>query len=364
MRDDGQGNKRRWHRTMVFAILMPLCIQMAAAQALIFGLPPAKTGYPIFARFASLPSFNARTPAKGSFHLLPEIAVSQVMTSGWDYNTTPRSLFRYFDYETWSVDLALEYGLTDRLAVGGDLRAIYLSGGVLDGLIDFYHGLFGFPDMGRPSFPRNDVVVALDTLNGFSFMRSTPAFLLADPQFHAAARLLESGPFDLTARFALTVPAGLGAGIAGTPGFQAAAALYADTTVFSRLRLWSELGGILPFDYFNSPGPRPMVAGRLSLMFDTGKPVSPFVDFSFKSSPVETGLITTKNGFVYDFFGIPEADMRFGFVWETGGGRYLAFAVQEDPFSANSADVSFQLVYGFSVGNRDRSRTRPRPPRG
>ena len=282
MRCDGQVKRKRWRRATVLSILLPICIQTAAAQALIFGLPPAKTGYPIFARFASLPSFNAQTPAKASFHLLPEIAVSQVMTSGRDSDAT--TLFRYFDYETWSADLALEYGITDRLAIGGDLRAIYLSGGVLDGLIDFYHGLFGFPNMGRPSFPHNEVVLALDTLNGFSFMRSTPAFLLADPQFHAAARLVESGAFDLTFRLALTVPAGLGAGIAGTPGFQTAAALYADTTVFSRLRLWGELGGILPFDYFNSPGPKPMVAGRLSLMFDTRKAVSPFVDFSFKSS--------------------------------------------------------------------------------
>ena len=201
-------------------------------------------------------------------------------------------------------------------------------------------------------------------MNGFSFRRSTPAFLLAYPQFHVATRLVESGAFDLTFRRALKVPAGLGAGIAGTPGFQTSAGLYADTIVFSRLRLLGTLGGILPFESFLSPGPKPMVAGRLSLVLETGKPVSPFIDFSFNSSPVETGMITSKNGFVYDYFGIPEADLRFGIVWETGRDHYLAFAVQEDPFSNNSADVSFQLVYGFVVGTRGKSRTRLRPQRG
>jgi hypothetical protein len=337
---------------MVFAFLLPICVQSAAAQAFLFGLPPAKTGYPVFARFASLPSFNAQTPEKGSFHLLPEFAVSQVMTSGWSFDTGEATLIRYFDCETWSVDLAAEYGITDRVAIGGDLRAVFLSGGVMDGLIDFYHGLFGFPDMGRSKFPRNEVVLALDTNNGFSFRRSEASLLLADPQFHAAARIVESRAFDLTFRLALNVPAGLGAGITGTQGFQTSAGLYADALVFSRLRLWSALGGILPFESFLSPGPRPMVSARLSVLLETGKAVSPFVDFSLKGSPVETGLLTVKNGFIYDFFGIPEADMRFGFVWETGGGRYLAFAVQEDPFSSNSADVSFQVVYGFGLGNR------------
>ena len=351
MRDGGQGRLRGRSGTAVFAFLLAICVHPAAAQALVFGLPPTKTGFPVFSRFASLPSFNAQTPGKGSFHLLPEVAVSQVMTSGWNFDSGEPVLMRYFDFETWSVDLAVEYGVTDRLAIGGDLRAVYLSGGVMDGLIDFYHGLFGFPDMGRPKFPRDEVVLDLDTNNGFSFRRSVPALLLADPQFHAAARIVEGGAFDLTFRLALNVPAGLGAGITGTQAFQAAAGLYADTTVFSRLRLWSALGGVLPFESFLSPGPKPMLSARLSVLLETGKPVSPFVDFSFTGSPVGTNLLTLKNGFIYDFFGIPEADMRFGFVWETGGDRCLAFAVQEDPFSSNSADVSFQLVYCFGLGD-------------
>lgn len=59
------------------------------------------------------------------------------------------------DGETTRFTVAARYGLLPRLEIGAKIPYISHSTGFLDGFIDGYHGIFGFPDGGRDESPRN-----------------------------------------------------------------------------------------------------------------------------------------------------------------------------------------------------------------
>jgi len=73
-------------------------------------------------------------------------------------------LVYFVDGEHRSGSLQVSHGLTDRWTVQARIPVLWRGGGVMDGLIDAWHRLTGLPDSGRPSFPRDQLVVlGLDT---------------------------------------------------------------------------------------------------------------------------------------------------------------------------------------------------------
>jgi hypothetical protein len=59
------------------------------------------------------------------------------------------------DAETHTLDLRLCRGLSRDLDVSARLPLRWRGGGVMDGLIDWWHGALGLPNSGRPDFRRN-----------------------------------------------------------------------------------------------------------------------------------------------------------------------------------------------------------------
>ena len=64
-----------------------------------------------------------------------------------------------FDGEVHETVPRVAYGLTDRLEFMAELPVRYLSGGILDGIIEGFHSTFGLTQAGRKRFPRDDFVV-------------------------------------------------------------------------------------------------------------------------------------------------------------------------------------------------------------
>jgi hypothetical protein len=58
------------------------------------------------------------------------------------------------DGETYRLDLAGRIGIGNGLELGFDIPYIFQSGGVLDGFIESYHSIFGFPQGGRDQAPK------------------------------------------------------------------------------------------------------------------------------------------------------------------------------------------------------------------
>ena len=65
------------------------------------------------------------------------------------------------DGEIHETVLRSAYGVTDRFEIMLELPVRYLSGGVLDGLIEGFHRMMGLGQAGRDKFPRNRFVVEI-----------------------------------------------------------------------------------------------------------------------------------------------------------------------------------------------------------
>jgi hypothetical protein len=77
-----------------------------------------------------------------------------------------RGLFFMIDGEHRSAALTLRHGLLRHLTVGVRIPVYWRGPGVLDGVIDPFHRLFGFPDAGRTLFPRNQLRVEARRASG------------------------------------------------------------------------------------------------------------------------------------------------------------------------------------------------------
>lgn len=314
------------------------------------GLPSSRSSSPVFNRFAWLPPFTAAQPRSGEWFIVPTLSISQAMIASLLVDGEGAEIpVVNVDYETISFELPLSFGLGGSVSLEADFQAQYLWGGLLDGPIQLFHELFGFPNGGRELFAADQVNIAVPTKNGFDYRAYRSAFLVSDPVFGAAFRLLRTPSLALTGRIVAAVPLGLGDGLAGTELPQFGAGLYADWKTPSGVVVNGLLGGMLPLESLigDERRPYPTLQVRLSSAVPLSRGLLLFLDLNLKSSPV--------GGYVYagdiDFFALPNADLFVGLVFagpeKRDSGSYGAFSVQEDPISHNSADIGFLGTWAF-----------------
>lgn len=90
---------------------------------------------------------------------LPD-AGSLKSTLSVDYNSVyvdeqSRDWSALVDMEMTVIELALEYGVTQRLSIGAQIPFVSMSNGFLDGFLENFHDAFGLPNYGRGDRPDN-----------------------------------------------------------------------------------------------------------------------------------------------------------------------------------------------------------------
>ena len=113
----------------------PLYVKNLSPVAGLLGLPSQR---------------NADIAAAGSFDLALHGSVASHYMS-----ETNSDEYLNLDGETGRVALELRYSLLDALDLQLEVPWLNISGGDLDKLIDDWHDVWGMPDGGRPSVPRN-----------------------------------------------------------------------------------------------------------------------------------------------------------------------------------------------------------------
>ena len=100
----------------------------------------------------TLPALSPDVARRGQTHLRLEGDWGNDF--GWRKGATPAQDPRFLiDGEHRSAVLAVSHGLGRGLAVDARLPLLWRGAGVLDGVIDWWHGATGLPDNGRPLFP-------------------------------------------------------------------------------------------------------------------------------------------------------------------------------------------------------------------
>lgn len=339
------------------ALLFAACVggaahsQPAPAEAFSpIGLPSSRSPLPVFNRFMSLPPFTARVPGRGEWFIAPTAEIAQTMIGYWDGaaggSAEPKAAA---DFESLSLELPAAYGISGRTSIVLDVQALYLWGGLLDGTIEGFHGLFGFLNGGREYFDRNQVEIDIPTRNGFRLGADRPVLLISDPVLGAAFRLRESRRLTATGRLFAALPLGLGKGLAGSDLPQLGAGAYADWRAGPRFTATGSAGAVLPFESFGWSGtnPHPTAQARLSALIEIMGGLFLFADFNLRTSPIRAYVVDGDR----DFFALPNLDLLVGFLFSGGkdraDGTYASFAVREDSFGNNASDIGFMAAAAF-----------------
>ena len=104
----------------------------------------------------------------GPIHHVPWVLPAETFTLGVRHVWKNMWLYQHdayrIDAEVHEVNTQLCVGLGRGLEIAGELPLRFVSGGVLDGLIEGFHGSFNLDNAGRDDFPRDDF--AFDIRNG------------------------------------------------------------------------------------------------------------------------------------------------------------------------------------------------------
>lgn len=118
--------------------------------------------------------------------------------------------FYLFDFELTRADLALQYGLFERLTLGVDIPLLYTWTGFLDGFIKGFEDFTGFKRQIRFELPQYRFTYALAKDGKVALRGGSGAVGMGDIAFGAKALLHEEGTWmpAVAGRLALKLPTG------------------------------------------------------------------------------------------------------------------------------------------------------------
>lgn len=123
------------------------------------------------------------------------------------------------DGESYRVAFALRYGITDRLELGADLPLVGYSGGVLDGLIEGWHSVFGLEQGGRTQAPRDRLLFDYQRDGQDRLHLTQGNFGLGDIRLNGGWQLYQGGTGSgraLALRASLKLPTGSSSRLRGS----------------------------------------------------------------------------------------------------------------------------------------------------
>jgi hypothetical protein len=254
-----------------------------------------------------------------------------------------------FDYELTRVNLALEYGVLDRLAVGLEIPLLYTWKGFLDDPIKGFEDVTGFKRTIRFERPQHVFDFQLDK-DGKKALRGTSGAVgIGDIAFSTKALLREEGALApaVAGRFALKLPTGDDDRALGSGEVDIGLGLALEKT-FGPVRLYVNAGLTIPTgNPFDGTGidSLPIFSGFLTGEYRLTERFSLLVQFNGISPPVRnTGLDLDH----------PTFEILVGFSWVLPGLPVVWHAgFMEDLNNTNrTADFALFMSWSMFFGRR------------
>jgi len=305
-----------------------------APQLRVRGPIPSRVQQPIKLGTLGFRPRRAATERAGHASLGIESAYSNMFQNG----TGPNGQEVVLDGEIWTNTLIARYGLSERADVEIDLSVLYACNGFLDGLIEDYHSLFGFPNGGRDERPR-DTYEMRTAIGGKTIYTLEPYdFELLDTPLIFSERFVDETA-DVPAvalRAGVDLPTGSEASGTGNGGWDWGVGVMAEKT----LGRWSFTGAV---DWVDAKRPSSFVSAGVDV-YD-GFDVQLGVEYRWNDHlSLLTGLVLTPP--VTRDFTIKELDremlgLDIGAAWDTGDNSELHVGFEEDLLSASGPDIVF-----------------------
>jgi len=253
------------------------------------------------------------------------------------------------DYESLVTEFGFSFNITKFLEMGTDIRLVAYYPGFMDPIIESFHHIFGFPGGAREFFDQYRVFVNIENHNGIRFYLDESSFSFGDIDLWLKYTFFEKKFISLAGIGAFKIPSGLLYKLSGSGYPDMAFGVLADFKPLWLLTIYSQVGVVIPFDSFNLSGqkPFPMFNGLLSIELNPTSFFSLIVQFNIKTSPIRGDKLF---GWVpgWKLYDLPQINtlVGFKFAYKKFGWQ---FYVEEDSFTNQGADITFNLTFTHSV---------------
>ena len=190
---------------LALLVLWLMLTEVAAAQ----GLPAYRPINPVAASRSGVVFEPFRTAQPGQ--IVTDIGIEYASTI--EYNVLPEASF-FLDSELLRVRATISRDLTPKTFLLAEAELLGSYDGMLDGFLEWYHGLLGIDIPERERRPRNDFLYAADLENRAPVLREPKDVFLGDLRVGAGFRLHPA--VQTVAAFTLptsTGPEGYGRGV-------------------------------------------------------------------------------------------------------------------------------------------------------
>lgn len=326
----------------LLASIAASCAQLTPSEeprAVVRGPLPTRVMLPQGLAFPEPRARSVRTQRRGSFGAAAVLSYASI----YEYARVPPDVVE-LDADLAHVGLSARYGLDAATDIEVELASSFASSGFLDGFVDEFHALFGFPDGDRPARPNDEYALHLAHGGTTVWQRPEDEVEVMDLPVRIThmLRAPEGGLVGVALRAGVELPTGSAARGTGSDGLD-----YDLGVLFERTRgRWTLTGGVdLVFidvpDTYRAAGVAPddLCVGTFG------------AEYCWDDSTSLLGGLRYRTPFTNDFeikeIDRPVLDLAFGLARDAGAGRWFA-AFHEDVFADSGPDLAVSI--GYTLG--------------
>jgi hypothetical protein len=235
------------------------------------------------------------------------------------------------DDESFVGELGLSFTPLNKLQTGFDMRLVSFYEGFLDSAIEYFHGLFGFPNAGRGLFLQNQIYVNIPNNNGISLFLDKPAVAFGDIDLWGKWTFFEDKTISLAGMGAFKIPTGRLETLSGSNYPDMGLELLADMRLLWWLTCYGQAGVVFPLNGKSFA----MFNGLACLEFNMSAFFSFLVQMNIKTSPLSSNVKR---------YTLPQTNMLAGFKFRRRGYTWQ-FYVEENAFTAQGTDITINLMF-------------------
>ncbi len=316
-----------------------------------------KNYYVLFLPYYSFPGFSAAPGEKHDFSVsIAQYFVQDIVT---EFHAQGNYFIkeRFIDYEGYILEGTFSYNIFDSLEVGITSRMHAYYGGWGDSVIEWFHGIFNFPNGGREYFGKDEVHINIQTDTGINYNLTEPAVGFGDLDLYLKWNFLSFPFMDMAAMTAFKFPTGSVEKVTGSGYMDFAASLLMDFHPLKWLSIYLQNGFILPGQLFvqDTPSPNVIYSGLLAVEFIPVPCFSIIAQFRLNNSPVAEGSVDPENPAMTYAVKLDPAmtNLLLGIVFTVSDFRFQ-FDFEEDAFTNNGADIIFNITVSkrFHLGRK------------
>jgi len=259
--------------------------------------------------------------------------------------------FTALDYESVILEFGADWQATPTWRFRADWRIHARYGGVLDGIIEGWHGLFGLANAGREYFDRNRSAWSIESARTRDFTGDGPTVATGDLDLEALWSFSGGSRSDWALRGAFKIPTGVPSGGFGSGYPDLAAAVTVDWHPWKRWSVYAGAGLILPL----GSGAFPMGQFFPAIEFRLNPGLSLLAQMNIQSSPIKgppaRRYVHPLFGSV-DMFALPQTDVKIGLKGRSGRLAWQAY-FEEDPLTWEGPDILMFFGASIDVGGED-----------